>query len=127
MDQRRLRAVDRVAENRDELRVGDGLLYALRHDGGLVAPKHVTGSRLADKRLAVPAFELLSVPGRAGTAELHGAVEELDLSRRGVDLRVEPEVESQPSGCAFLGADDQECGEWQLALAHSPGSFGPPP
>ena len=62
VDHARLRAVDRIAERRDEADVGERSLDALGDDVGVVAPEHVAGRRLADDRLAGPALELLPVP-----------------------------------------------------------------
>ena len=62
---RRLRAVDRVAQDGDQANVGMHLLDALRDARRVVTPDHVARRRLTDDRLAAPAVELVAVPVEA--------------------------------------------------------------
>ena len=77
VDQRRLGAVDGIAQGRDQHGVGQHLFDALGHDRGLMTPEHVAGRRLADGELARPSLELPAVPLGSVLAEVLGAVEEL--------------------------------------------------
>ena len=105
---RRLRVVDRVAQDRDQLHVGMQRLHAFGDAIGVVPPDHVAGRGFTDDRLALPAFELFAVPVDALVRHAFAVVPEVHLGIVGEDVGVRAHVDAQPSCCRLLRSDDDE-------------------
>ena len=116
-------AVNRVAQDRDQLRVRVMRLHPLGDELRVVPPDHVPGRRLADDRLALPALELVAVPVGALILDAVPVVPEVHLRRRGEDVGVLPEVDAQPARRTLLRTDDDERRK-RAALARSGDRFG---
>jgi hypothetical protein len=111
----RERAVDRVTQQSDQLRVRDRLGDTLRRE----RVEEIARARLADDPPARAGGKVATVPA-ASAAVVSVEVADL-LPRRARDLRVPAQVGVQRRRAGFLGAEDQEVGQRARERRQAPG------